>query len=114
MIAVKPMPKPGWQLETVAGKYAQAYDSYGSPVTEGVTEIDWTGELPDAWYDEFVFRGTLADTLAPGTVVYFPVVQECVTRAERWIEVPAAGEDPESLEHPAPALTILPASGAGD
>jgi uncharacterized protein YcnI len=114
MIAVKPMPKPGWQLETVTGKYARAYDSYGSPVTEGVTEIDWTGELPDAWYDEFVFRGTLADSLAPGTVVYFPVVQECATKTERWIEIPKAGEDPDSLEHPAPGVTLLPASGAGD
>ena len=113
MIAVKPMPKPGWQLETVTGQYAQAYNSYGTPVTEGVTEIDWTGELPDAWYDEFVFRGTLADSLAPGTVVYFPVVQECATKTERWIEIPAAGADPESLEHPAPGVTLLPASGAG-
>ena len=62
VIAVKPMPKPGWQLATAKGKYARAYDYYGTPLTEGVTEIAWTGgELPDDWYDEFVFRGSLAD-----------------------------------------------------
>ena len=77
VIAVKPMPKPGWQLATVKGKYEKTYDYFGTPMSEGVTEIAWTGgELPDDWYDEFVFRGRLTD-FAPGTVVYFPVVQEC-------------------------------------
>jgi len=114
MIAVKPMPKAGWELETVTGKYAKSYDNYGTPVTEGVTEIDWTGDLPDAFYDEFVFRGTLTDSLTPGTVIYFPVVQECATKTERWIEIPAAGQDPESLETPAPALKLLPAAGGDD
>ena len=57
VIVAKPMPKPGWQLATIKGKYAKAYDYYGSSLSEGVTEIDWTGgNLPDDWYDEFVFR----------------------------------------------------------
>ena len=30
-------------------------------MTEGVTEVIWTGELPDAFYDEFVFRGMLTE-----------------------------------------------------
>ena len=60
VIAVKPMPKPGWQLATTKGKYAKTYDYYGTPMAEGVTEVAWTGgELPDEWYDEFVFRGRL-------------------------------------------------------
>jgi uncharacterized protein YcnI len=28
MIAVKPMPKPGWKIETVSGKYPRAYDFF--------------------------------------------------------------------------------------
>src|SRR4051812_20725345 len=36
MFAVKPMPKPGWKLETVKGKYAKEYDNYGTKLTEGV------------------------------------------------------------------------------
>ena len=40
-IAVKPMPKAGWQLETIKGKYAKSYDNYGTPVREGVQEIIW-------------------------------------------------------------------------
>ncbi|MFO1209905.1 MAG: DUF1775 domain-containing protein [Amaricoccus sp.] len=114
VIAVKPMPKAGWELETVTGKYAKSYDYYGTPMTEGVTEIDWTGSLPDAFYDEFVFRGTLTDAFAPGTIVHFPVIQECRDKTERWIEIPAAGQDPDSLEMPAPGVKILPAKGGDD
>jgi len=111
MFAVKPMPKAGWTLETVTGPYAKPYRQHGAALAEGVTEITWTGELPDAFYDEFVFRGTLADDLAPGTTLFFPVVQECADRAERWIEIPGPGQDAGSLEFPAPGLTLLPAAG---
>ena len=73
VIAAKPMPKPGWRLATVKGKYARTYDYYGTPLGEGVTEVAWSGgELPDEWYDEFVLRGQLTG-FAPGTVVHLPV-----------------------------------------
>src|SRR6476661_3615103 len=54
VIAVKPMPKPGWDLDSVEGAYKQPYDYYGAPTTEGVREIVWTGRLLDKHYDEFV------------------------------------------------------------
>jgi len=102
---VKPMPKPGWTLETVTGPYAQPYDNHGTQLTEGVTEIAWAGgNLPDAWYDEFVFRGSFATTLAPGRV-YFPTVQECATGEEAWIDV--SGD--AAAEMPAPSLDLTPA-----
>jgi uncharacterized protein YcnI len=107
VIAVKPMPKPGWQLATTKGKYAKAYEYLGSQLGEGVTEIAWTGgELPDDWYDEFTFRARLAG-FAPGHVVHFPVVQECTEGAvHRWIEIPAAGKNADDYEEPAPGVTI--------
>jgi uncharacterized protein YcnI len=107
VINSKPMPKPGWQLATVTGKYAQAYDYYGTPMTEGVTEIAWSGgHLPDAWYDEFTFRATLSG-FAPGAVVHFPVVQECTDgAAHRWIEIPEPGRSADDYEEPAPGVTI--------
>lgn len=108
-IVVKPMPKAGWKLETVKGKYAQSYELWGEPVTEGVTEVDWSGgNLPDEFYDEFVFRGTLTKDLPAGETLYFPVVQQCGDVFERWIEIPAAGQDADSLETPAPGLKLLP------
>jgi uncharacterized protein YcnI len=107
VIAVKPMPHAGWEIATVTGAYANTYDYYGTPLSEGVTEVSWSGgPLPDAYYDEFVFRGMISAELAPGTI-YFPVVQECETGAERWIEIPEPGQDPHDLEGPAPSLEIL-------
>jgi uncharacterized protein YcnI len=108
IVAVKPMPKPGWKLDIVSGTYAKPATLRGSKVSEGVTELAWSGgKLADAYYDEFVFTSALADELEAGQTVYFPVVQECEKGVHRWIEVPAAGAQTESAE-PAPALNLLP------
>lgn len=102
---VKPMPKAGWKLETVTGPYAQGYNNHGTILTEGVKEIVWSeGNLPNEWYDEFVFRGTFAGTLEPGKF-YFPSIQECANGEEAWIDVTGA----EGAEMPAPSLELVPA-----
>lgn len=110
MIAVKPMPKPGWTLETVKGKYDEAYDYYGTPTSEGVREVVWSGgRLLDEHYDEFVLRGYLTSELNPETTLYVPVVQECEGGGvERWIEIPAAGKSGDDTKFPAPGLKLLP------
>ncbi|HWV20988.1 MAG TPA: DUF1775 domain-containing protein [Devosia sp.] len=106
---VKPMPKAGWTLETVTGPYAHSYDNHGTALTEGVKEIVWKdGNLPNEWYDEFVFRGTFAGTLEPGKF-YFPAIQECAGGEEAWIDV--SGE--ENAEMPAPSVELVPADGSG-
>ena len=111
VIAVKPMPKPGWQLETVKGQYAKGYPYYhGATLTEGVKEVAWSGgKLLDEHYDEFVLQGYLAPDLKPETMLYFPVVQECEQGVERWIEIPEAGKSASDLERPAAGLKLLPA-----
>jgi periplasmic copper chaperone A len=114
LIAIKPMPKAGWQLAVVKGKYQHPYQYEGSELTEGVEEIDWTGgRLPDDFYDEFVFVGRLTD-FAPGTVLSFPTVQECDGAVERWIQIPAPGQNPDDLETPAPQLTVIEGKGEED
>lgn len=106
---VKPMPKAGWTLETVTGPYQQSYDNHGTTVTEGVQEIVWSGgNLPNDWYDEFVFRGSFASTLEPGTF-YFPSIQECENGEEAWIDV--TGD--ENAQMPAPSLELVPAKVSG-
>jgi len=109
VIAVKPMPKPGWELDTVEAPYKQLYDYYGTSMTTGVREIVWTGKLLDKHYDEFVFRAYLTDGLKPDTTLYFPVVQECSGgKADRWIEIPAEGKKADDYKYPAPGLKLLP------
>jgi uncharacterized protein YcnI len=112
VIAVKPMPKAGWTLETVKGPYVKAYDLSGKPVAEGVTGITWAGSLDNGHYDEFVFQARITDIFQPGATVYFPVIQECANGREEWTEIPAAGQDPHSLKSPAPGVTITAAAAS--
>lgn len=108
VIGVKPMPKPGWQVETTRGAYARSYPYFhGQQLSEGVKEIVWSGgRLADEHYDEFVFAGFLARDLKPGPL-YIPVTQECEKGEARWAEIPAPGQDAHALKAPAPALVIL-------
>jgi periplasmic copper chaperone A len=113
VVAVKPMPKAGWKLDTVSGKYAKPASLNGSSINEGVTELSWSGgKLPDGYYDEFVFQSSFADELKPGTTIYFPVVQECEKGVHRWIEIPAGqqehGGHGAAGSEPAPGLKLLP------
>jgi len=105
-IGVKPMPKAGWAIKTVRGPYAQSYGYYHGPLTEGVKQIEWSGgELPDDYYDEFVASGFIAKELSD-SALYFKVVQECAKGELKWVEIPAAGVNPHSLEAPAAVLKI--------
>ena len=107
LIVAKPMPKPGWQVELKEGDYAKSYDYFDTPVTKGVKEIAWTGgKLPDNFYDEFVFRARVTG-FQPGTKIYLPVVQECGTAVDRWIEIPEAGKSEDDYEYPAPGFTVI-------
>jgi uncharacterized protein YcnI len=108
---VKPMPKPGWKLEVKRGPYAKPVSLRDAKVSEGVIEVDWSGgNLPDAYYDEFVLTGTIGDDSAAGQTMYFPVVQECEKGINRWIEIPVAGAPAANggQSEPAPALRLLP------
>lgn len=105
---VKPQPKPGWQLTTVKGKLATPIKGdHGETIGETVREIQWSGgRLEDSHYDEFAFRAALPNL--PGTVLYFPVVQECESGVNRWIEIPEPGKSRGDYKQPAPELRLLP------
>jgi uncharacterized protein YcnI len=107
---VRPMPKPGWTVETTRGPYARPFDNHGTQMTEGVREITWSGgELPDSQFDEFVFRGTFGGDLATGARFHFPVVQTCGGSEAAWSDT----SDAKGVEYPAPAVTLQPAKGHG-
>ena len=110
-IAIKPMPKPGWGLETIKGKYATEYELHGSKLSEGVKEVVWSGgKLLDDNYDEFIMATFLAPNLKPNSTLYFPVVQECEQGVSRWIEIPKDGSSGHSHDSksPAPGLRLTP------
>ncbi len=70
------------------------------------------GPCRDEFYDEFVLSGTLA-SVEEGQKLFFKTLQQCDGGEVAWNEEPAEGQDPHSLEHPAPSLTILAAEGHG-
>lgn len=110
VIAAKPMPKAGWEVEAVNGKYATEYDFHGNKVSEGVKEVVWSGgKLPDHQYDEFVVSTFITDGMKPNTTLYFPVVQECEKGVSRWIDIPKEGEaHGHGSKSPAPGVKLLP------
>jgi periplasmic copper chaperone A len=110
VIDVKPMPKPGWNIEVIKGKYAVPYDFHGAKISEGAKEVVWSGgKLPDDYYDEFVISTYLAPALKPDTVLYFPTVQECEQGVSRWIDIPAEGdaEHTHGSKSPAPGVKLI-------
>jgi uncharacterized protein YcnI len=110
VISVKPMVKPGWTIEVKRGAYAKPYSFlHGAKFTEGPREITWSGgNLPDAFYDEFVISTFIAGELPAGGMLYFPVVQECEKGTHHWIAVPSADKPADKLGDPAPGLKLLP------
>lgn len=103
LASAKPMPKPGWTIELVEGRFSTPLTVHGKTVTGGVREISWRGgPLPDAYYDEFVMQVKLPD--APGRYV-FKVGQQCEKGRVDWADVPAQGA---SAKTPAPVLEVVP------
>ncbi len=108
IMSVKPMPKSGWTLTTVKADYSQPYQNHGKTITQGVSEIIWTGgKLLDDHYDEFVFRSTISDRVQAGSTLYLPVIQTCEIGENAWVETPSPTQDYKSLKSPAPSLKII-------
>jgi uncharacterized protein YcnI/copper(I)-binding protein len=107
VVQVKPMPKAGWTLTATPAPLTRPSKVGSAMITEGVRELVWSGgDLPDGFYDEFVFRARIADDVAPGTRLFFPAVQDCPAGQAAWTQLPAEGQDPHSLKMPAPMVRL--------
>ncbi|GAB4216099.1 MAG: YcnI family protein [Synechococcales cyanobacterium] len=105
LVSVRPMVHPLWKVSIVKKPLATPYESHGKMITETVGEVVWAeGSLPDGLMDEFSLSVKLPNQ--PGQTVTIPVVQECEKGVYRWIQVAQPGEDPDSLEEPAPLLKL--------
>ena len=83
-------------------------DPEGAQFTERVSEVVYTAitPLPDGYRDVFELAVNIPDDAA-GTRLYFPTIQTCEVGETAWIELPAEGQDPEELEHPAPSVMVV-------
>ena len=110
----KPYPKPGWTLTTATSKLTQPYNNHGKPVTDEVTEINWTASskeaaLQDAYFDEFMLRGKLPDAAFP---LWFKVLQTCENGKADWSQIPTGKNPAQKLEFPALRLEVTGSGSA--
>ena len=102
----KPMVKPGWQINVTKAKLSESYISHGRTISEDTTEITWSGgNLPSAYYDEFVVVGQVAS--APGPM-YWKVSQLCEKGRQDWTQIPEQGKTLQDYPYPAALLNVLP------
>jgi uncharacterized protein YcnI len=104
---VSPRFKAGWLGDKRMRKLAEPYkNEIDQLVTETVDEIVWQGgELPDGYYGEFQLRVLMPND--PGAILRFKTIQNCENGSIRWIEVPAAGQNPCELAEPAPFVKLI-------
>ena len=86
----------------------------GGRITEKVDTVTYTARtpLPDGFRDALEIQIQVPDDV--GERLSFPTIQKCEKGQTAWTEVPAADQDPELLDHPAPGFTITAADTAAD
>jgi uncharacterized protein YcnI len=115
IVAVTPTRNANWDVEKVMLALDEPItDAHGAEITERVSEVVYTAitPLPDGYRDAFTLSLRIPDDLSGP--LYFPTVQACEEGEASWIEIPAAGQDPEELELPAPLVEVVAATGESD
>ncbi len=106
VVFVTPEAVPGWTATVKEGKLAEPVHAEGETITEGATEVSWTGgPLSPHEFTDFGLSLKLPDT--EGETLWFPVVQRCEQGQTRWIKIPVEGQ-PEP-DTPAPGVSLLAA-----
>lgn len=108
VLIIKPQIKPGWTIDIQKEKLEKPVQGPHGPITEVTRKIVWTGNLPDAYFDEFGLTMKLPEKT--GTIL-LPTKQTCVKGEMNWNGAPLG---PEHQGHdmpdyfPAPVITLTP------
>ncbi|MDQ0680105.1 uncharacterized protein YcnI [Arthrobacter pascens] len=108
----QPTVNPNWTVEKVTEQLAEPKKlADGTTITKRTSQIVYTAKTPlaDDLRDALVLSLKLPD--AAGTTLHFPTLQTCETGQTDWAEIAKEGQDPHSLEAPAPSITITEAAG---
>jgi uncharacterized protein len=102
-------PVPGWTVKVIRTKLAHPVSTDDGPITQAVSEIDWTatggGTGPDGFQEFAVIVGQLPTT----PTLTFKVIQHYSDNTNAsWVEV--AGPGAAEPEHPAPTLNLAATS----
>lgn len=103
---VTPVVEGGWSIQRALG-------ANGVPTT-----VTFTADKPiESGLAASVSMDVLFDASAQGKTIAFPVLQKCVTGSTSWSQIPKDGQSADSLDTPAPAVTVgaaLPANEISD
>ena len=110
LASVSVQPKAGWTYTVTQSTLATPISSDAGPVTQVISEIDWTatgGGIAPGEFDQFLVNvGPLPDV----PTMTFKAIQHYSDNTDvAWIEEPAAGSTAEP-EHRAPTLTLAAAA----
>ncbi|WP_323960225.1 DUF1775 domain-containing protein [Arthrobacter sp. JZ12] len=114
IVDAKPEVVPGWKVEKVVETLDEPLTlDNGSSVTERIGQIVYTPETPleDGYLQQFNLSVQLPN--AEGETIAFPTLQSCVEGETDWAQIPEEGQDPHSLEAPAPTVTLTGAEEHG-
>jgi uncharacterized protein YcnI len=101
---VKPEHKAGW---TITQKRYQ-FSGPGPKTLGAPEEIEWRGgPLRDDEYESFGITMLLPPT---AKILYFPTVQTCVKGENRWVNIPAEGQQWHDVKEPAPFIRVTAAA----
>jgi len=109
---VTPVLNANWDISLVKQQLDAPIDlGEGESITERITEVDFAAKtpLPIGFMDTLKLSVKIPDDAA-GTTLTFPTIQECTVGQTDWTQLPAAGQDPEELAHPAPAVNVVAAA----
>jgi len=109
----QPTVNPNWTVEKVVEQLPEPKKlADGATITKRTSRIVYTAKAPldPELRDALVLSVKLPD--AAGTTLHFPTLQNCVQGQTDWSEVAKDGQDPHSLEAPAPSLTVTAAAAA--
>ncbi len=111
---VSTKPVPGWTAATTKTKLATPVESYGTTLTEAVSQVTWTADkgvaIGPGQYQEFAI--SVGPLPAAGTVLLPTTQTYSDGEVVAWDQAtPESGEEPE---HPAPELVVAAAAAGAD
>jgi len=112
--SVTPTVNPNWTISESTEKFVTPRTlADGSKITERTSAVTYTAKTPLDPHQRDTFTLSLQVPDTAGKTLYFPTLQTCEKGSTDWKDIPAAGASEDSVQSPAPSLTVTAAVAAG-
>jgi uncharacterized protein YcnI len=108
--SVTPTVNPNWTISESTEKFTTPRTlADGSKITERTSAVTYTAKTPLDPHQRDTFTLSLQVPDTAGKTLYFPTLQTCEKGTTDWKDIPAAGASEDSVQSPAPSLTVTAA-----